>query len=66
MAKKSYPNKPKAPAKSASATQHKNYHQKVSDWKKKCAEVDKHNADLKKLQGKTDKLKTEVKNKKAK
>ncbi|MEL6628104.1 MAG: hypothetical protein AAFQ92_21445 [Bacteroidota bacterium] len=65
MAKKKYPKKPKAPARSASITQHENYHKRVAEWQKKCAEVDKHNNNLKKAQGKTEKLKNQVQSKRA-
>ncbi|MEO0582447.1 MAG: hypothetical protein AAF135_09515 [Bacteroidota bacterium] len=63
---KKYPKKPKPPKQSASLTQHQNYVERVKEWEKKCAEVDKYNTALKNAQKKTNTLKQKVRSRKAK
>lgn len=41
MAKFKYPKQPKAPKATASIAQHEKYADKMKDWKKACAEIDK-------------------------
>lgn len=57
MAKgKKYPKAPRKPKASASLAQHEAYHQRVKEWQRKCADIDREKAELERAAKKTQQL----------